>query len=65
MIRARALNLAGSSDTSNIIILQTNSEEAVGELTYSGAATAALWSAPLAATLVSFGAAVETARLTL
>ncbi len=35
MIRARALNLAGSSDSSNIIILQTNSEEAVGELTFS------------------------------
>ncbi len=35
MIRARALNLAGGSDSSNIIILQTNSEEAVSELTSS------------------------------
>jgi len=33
MVRAQARNLAGISDSSNIIMLQTKTRESVGELT--------------------------------
>jgi len=41
MVRAQARNLAGVSDSSNIIMLQTKTQESVGELTTAGTSPAA------------------------